>query len=366
MANQRKNLGPKLRYRTYGNFNTRVFGIGFHKTGTSSLARVLYILGYNVAGYISDQEKKLTKEEITEVMLSDMDNFDAAQDTPWFIFYRMLDEEFPRSKFILTTRDENKWIKSVVKHFGKKTIKMHELIYGTGVAKGNEDIYLTKYREHHAEVKAYFADRPDDLLIIDMAEENKWEKVTSFLGFLDVPNLDFPHANKNVVRKKTFLEKVSWNAFWKFAPIRRLVLGKNHNSEPWVIRPNLYEYFNDVELLWTKLEARFQDNTLPLSSNKKGKILSQLIDTANHNRELVRLMSNNQNVDFNILDIEFNGSMSLYAVKDYWNQCAIEFRYFVSGFNDEDFLFYHAELNQRSYQVFQSIFNNRFFEDFGL
>ena len=361
MSNQRKNLAPKFRHRNYGIFDTRVFGIGFHKTGTSSLARALYILGYNVAGYISDQEHTRTKEEIAEVMISDMNIFNAAQDTPWFIFYRMLDEYFPGSKFILTTRDEEMWIKSVVKHFGSKTIKMHELIYGTGVAAGNEGIYIEKYRQHHDEVLEYFKDRPDDLLVFDLADENKWEKITDFLGF-DIPDLEFPHANQNVIREKTFLEKIAWRAYWGSSILRRLILGKNHGSEPWVIRPNLFEYFNDIELMWPKLEELFEDQIDLLTKHQMQMILTQFVDVASRNRNLIRLMENNHNIDFEMLNFDFDGPITLESVKSYWIKCAIEFRYFVSGFNDEDFLVYHPELGQRSYQVFQGIFNNRFFE----
>lgn len=46
--------------------------------------------------------------------------FDAFGDNPWAVLYRELDTTFPGSKFILTTRDPDKWYASACKYFGDK------------------------------------------------------------------------------------------------------------------------------------------------------------------------------------------------------------------------------------------------------
>jgi hypothetical protein len=72
---------------------------------------------------------------------------------------------------------------------------MRTWIYGVGCPEGNEDIYLNRYEQHNQEVIDYFRDRPDDLLILDLAKGDGWEQLCAFLG-ADIPNEPFPHANK--------------------------------------------------------------------------------------------------------------------------------------------------------------------------
>ena len=90
----------------------RAFGIGFHKTGTTTLAHALYSVGYRVTGWEplerllgGNPGRNESVERLWAHFSRRLDDHDAAQDTPWFMFYRRLDERFPGSRFILTTRD---------------------------------------------------------------------------------------------------------------------------------------------------------------------------------------------------------------------------------------------------------------------
>jgi hypothetical protein len=174
----------------------KVFCIGFHKTGTTSMMHALTILGYRVTGpnhvFTRDIARRL--EGIVEALSH---KHDAFQDNPWPLVYRQMDRLHPGSKFILTLRDEDKWLESNLKHFRRKNSPMRELIYGPGAAhpKGNEELYKARLRRHNQEVMEYFADRPDDLLVIDITRNPGWEPLCSFLG-LPVPDAPFPHANK--------------------------------------------------------------------------------------------------------------------------------------------------------------------------
>jgi hypothetical protein len=58
----------------------------------------------------------------------------------------------------------------------------------------NIDAWATEYRRHEAVVRAYFADRPDDLLVFDLSTEG-WEPLCGFLGH-SVPKAPFPWANQ--------------------------------------------------------------------------------------------------------------------------------------------------------------------------
>lgn len=172
----------------------KVFGIGFHKTGTTSFKRALQVLGYRVAGPNAVKNPNIA-QAVHAMAYRIAENYDAFQDNPWPLLYREMDERYPGSKFILTVRPEDDWIKSVVRHFGSATTPMRKWIYGVGAPLGNEDIYLARYRRHNADVIAYFSTRPDDLLVFDITGGGGWSELCRFLGH-GIPAEPFPHANR--------------------------------------------------------------------------------------------------------------------------------------------------------------------------
>ena len=99
----------------------KVIGIGFHKTGTSTLDVILCKLGYTVLGVRKGLALNLFRNDI-ESVLKVTEEYDAFQDNPWPLLYKELDTKYPKSKFILTIRDEKKWINSVVNHFGDTVV----------------------------------------------------------------------------------------------------------------------------------------------------------------------------------------------------------------------------------------------------
>lgn len=185
--------------------HSKIFCIGWHKTGTSTLGDALIELGYNVSGARLDLAESLLKSNI-KPSLEIAKSHEALQDVPWAIIYKELDIAFPNSKFILTIRDEQEWINSAQKHFKDTYSEMREWIYGVGVLEGNEEVYLKRYRRHYAEVREYFKDRPEDILVMDFKNGDGWEKLC---GFLDkpIPKKPFPHSNKGK-HNYTFKDKV--------------------------------------------------------------------------------------------------------------------------------------------------------------
>jgi hypothetical protein len=183
----------------------KIIGIGFHKTGTSTLRAAMEILGYSVLGPRTDLADNIFAGN-WEKVFSEVEGFDVLEDNPWAVIYKQLDKQYPGSKFIMTTRDEEKWIKSATNHFGGSSTRMREYIYGEGNGnpEGLSELYLNRFRQHHEEVRAYFKDRPDDLLVVSWAEEDGWDKICHFLG-CPIPKKDFPHVNKG---SYTFQEKL--------------------------------------------------------------------------------------------------------------------------------------------------------------
>lgn len=174
----------------------KVFCIGFHKTGTTSLEVALKKLGYRVTGSFGTKDPDIANK-LHAMAYELVPKFDAFEDNPWPIIYRELDEHFPGSKFILTRRPTEAWIRSQVKDFALTETPMRRWIYGddAGCPGGNEDIYVARYERHNREVLEYFKDRPDDLLLIDLPNDDGWSRLCPFLG-VDTPDEPFPHANK--------------------------------------------------------------------------------------------------------------------------------------------------------------------------
>ena len=173
---------------------SKIFCIGFQKTGTTSMGSALAFLGYRVAGAFGMKDPVIAQDVLTKACHI-VPNYDAFEDNPWPIIFRDLDKLFPNSKFILTVREPSSWIESAVRHFGSKETPMRKWIYGVGSPLGNEEVYLGRYSEHNSDVLNWFAQRPGDLLVMNLSLGDKWEKLCPFLG-REVLSQPFPHLNK--------------------------------------------------------------------------------------------------------------------------------------------------------------------------
>lgn len=196
----------------------KVFGIGFHKTGTTSLARALEMLGYKVTGPNGARNPNIAVE-VNSLIYDLAEKYDAFQDNPWPLFYKELDKKYPGSKFILTLRPTDKWINSLTRHFGTKVTPMREWIYGAGFGcpVGNEQRYIGRYEQHNKEVIEYFKNRPNDLLIFNLTEGDGWMKLCPFLN---EPLQDSPFPQENLAIERENHSKMKNNLF------QRLIKGK--------------------------------------------------------------------------------------------------------------------------------------------
>jgi len=181
----------------------KVFCIGFHKTGTTSIGDFLQSLGYNNChGAISLREElgdknmmiKLYQKDYKEI-LAHAEKYDSLNDNPWYFMYKELDQKFPDSKFILMLRDEGDWIDSCKRYFKNTSTPFRMFLYGKGSPMGNEKRYLTVYKKHNLDVLEYFKDRMSDLLILNLKDSDKEEKIKQFLNISS--DKKFPHLNKS-------------------------------------------------------------------------------------------------------------------------------------------------------------------------
>ncbi|MEO0899686.1 MAG: sulfotransferase family protein [Bacteroidota bacterium] len=174
----------------------KIICIGFEKTGTTSLEQALTILGYRVRGnYPRALLPAATANK--KKLLKILEGYDAMSDKPWFMIYRELDQLFPGSTFILTVREEESWYRSVSRHLGSLRTAHHEWIYGKGkgVPRDNKENAIKVFSQHNREVKEYFSNRPEDLLVLNLAEDNNWEKLCQHVD-KPIPAIPFPHLMK--------------------------------------------------------------------------------------------------------------------------------------------------------------------------
>lgn len=179
----------------------KVFSIGFHKTGTSSLSVALKHLGFRVKEK-TISNPNLDKESLFEMATEGSEAYDAFRGDYWSLIFREVDHQFPGSKFILTMRPADTWIASVVDHFDTYDTEVRQLLYGAPSPRGHEDVYIKRYEQHNQEVLDYFRDRPDDLLVMRITEGDGWDKLCPFLG-REVPSSEFPFTNKGKSREKS-------------------------------------------------------------------------------------------------------------------------------------------------------------------
>jgi len=83
--------------------------------------------------------------------------------------FDVLDEQYPGSKLILSTRDLDEWVDSRRRHVERNVERQARGEYHGTFLRVEPDAWIAEYRTHHARVAAYFADRPDDLLTIDIS-----------------------------------------------------------------------------------------------------------------------------------------------------------------------------------------------------
>lgn len=188
---------------------TRIFGIGLHRTATTSLHRALETLGFNSwhwspVGNLAPAHaaREMWLEMVNQGRSETLERSQALSDLPIPMLYDRLDAAYPGSKFILTERGESKWLRAAAEHFSPLnpyraewppfTHRLHEILYGR--QDFEPDVFLARYRCHNAEVRDYFRDRPGDLLVMDMDDGAGWDALCRFLE-CPVPDKPYPYAN---------------------------------------------------------------------------------------------------------------------------------------------------------------------------
>ena len=197
----------------------KVFGIGCHKTGTTTLEWILRALGYSPQASFNNSVSLippwLRGDYKPLVDFVRKKKFLSYSDSPWnhTDVYQILDARFLGSKFILTLRDPESWFDSMRRHcqMGMGSLPFarvyHFKAFGLPLDKEltpeYKDQYIEAFQKRNQEIQLYFQDRPDDLLVVDWTRDGM-KKVGDFLGVsvADVPAPRFNKGNPNIFKFK--------------------------------------------------------------------------------------------------------------------------------------------------------------------
>jgi hypothetical protein len=179
----------------------KVFGIGLSRTGTTSLTEALRVLGYRAVHC----PLSIVAFNGTGLKLSTdiVEQFDAFTDSPVARVYQELDQAYPGSKFVLTTRPLDKWMGSMRRMRPSFTLltmlpKVRQLAKDLGgtACFSDERALINGFLNHDRGVREYFGSRlGKDLLVLDVSAPDAWRRLCNFLG-QPASSRDFPHYNR--------------------------------------------------------------------------------------------------------------------------------------------------------------------------
>jgi len=188
----------------------KIFCVGRNKTGTTSLEAALGELGF-VVGHQPTAEHLAHRHYFAgnfRALMTYCRCGQVFQDVPfsWPETYKHLDWAFPESKFILTVRDDSEqWYRSITRFHAKKFgsagavptsdelkaagYRRKGFMYNTVKVHGTSDSdpynkaqLKAHYEQHNTQVIQYFRNRPDQLLVLNIASDDGYQRLIDFLG----------------------------------------------------------------------------------------------------------------------------------------------------------------------------------------
>lgn len=210
-----------ISWKLRGKKKEKVFCVGRNKTGTTSLNRALSEFGFQMGNqhtaelFLNDYAIRNWKP-----ILAYCETAQAFQDAPfsWPDTWKVLIDEYPNAKYILTIRPEESWYDSITKSHsklfaqGKRIPTKNDLINAKFKYPGylwdsnravwktpendpyNKEMLIANFRKHNEDVINYF-DEKSNFLCIDVSKTDSYKKLSKFLNIQPLHDT-FPHLNK--------------------------------------------------------------------------------------------------------------------------------------------------------------------------
>lgn len=197
----------------------KIFCIGSSKTGTSSMGHSLGALGLNHlrGGWrVANRLVPLIVDEKWDEFYSKIDEYDSFDDIPFSHgnLYKLFSEKYENSRFILTERPTDIWLRSIERqltnitepqtplekceHFHWTGLYWHILEqYGDIRFPEDAEHMMEVYEERNNSIKEFF-ESSDRLLVLDIAEENNELNAKKLTKFVDtgITLKSLHHVNK--------------------------------------------------------------------------------------------------------------------------------------------------------------------------
>lgn len=174
----------------------RIFNIGLNRAGTTSITEALCTLGVRAVHHKHDGTRlyDILRANLLarRPALHGLAMYDAFSDFAGREFYRILDRQYPYSKFILTTRELESWLDSRERKVAKNLASTE---YHYSFRAVDREGWTTHRARYLAELERYFEKRPGDFLVINIPAGDGWEQLCPFLG-LPIPDEPFPFKNR--------------------------------------------------------------------------------------------------------------------------------------------------------------------------
>jgi hypothetical protein len=195
---------------------SKIFGIGLNKTGTKSLNKAVEMLGFSSVHFLGPNKNREVERAIQEGKPMFYYSSRAIQEADAFFdiraierYFDVADQQHPRSRFILHTRDLDSWLDSRERH-----VLRNQEAAAKGFKKGSllvvdRPAWTEEWKAHHDRVRAYFCDRPHDVLEIHVVDGDGWAKLAPFLG-RPIPEEPFPFisiAPRTAASRRAFLRR---------------------------------------------------------------------------------------------------------------------------------------------------------------
>ena len=195
----------------------KIICVGIGKTGTTSISKALRHLGYTVFDWeeqvfdFQDHWVDVFQNGAQLDVKRVYQHADAVVDAPGNFFWEEILEAYPDSKVILSEREEDSWLKSLVNQLqvfeavisrrflavlSPTSRKQIFILYSHLTAiLGSADpksacVLRKRYRMHNHRVKSLVP--PEKLLVYNVKQG--WKPLCDFLG-CEVPTVAFPHEN---------------------------------------------------------------------------------------------------------------------------------------------------------------------------
>jgi len=194
----------------------KIFQIGFNRCGTSSIHKLFdkYTdpkissihwdsnnLANTILKNIQQKQKALTNYEQYTVFC-DMESNYSSGGVPVYVpifitYYKLLDKQYPNSRFILNIRDINNWIKSRINYLNKRYSQHQKKYYHVESDDQLIEIWKNQWHDHCDSVIKYFAGT--DKLIVYNIESDPLDKITNFFSDIKFTTDSLPYINRSKI-----------------------------------------------------------------------------------------------------------------------------------------------------------------------